>query len=65
MNHLDIGILIGCSTAVVLVLAWLFVHKDYQFTGSFRVSKRNPPRPPKSPTGTVPPNVTEISRDAA
>jgi hypothetical protein len=58
------AVAIVAATIVVLALIVLAAHaikSDYQFTGSLKVAKRNPP-PAKSPSGTAPASVTEIGR---
>ena len=64
MNSTDWAWAIASATIVALALvilaAWV-VKSDYSVSGSFRIAKRNAPRP-KSPSGTAPASVTEIGR---
>jgi hypothetical protein len=58
MNAADYAVMFTVIAIVVIAVILLiahFIRADYQLTGSFRISRRNPPRPPRSPAGAVPP----------
>ena len=66
MSAADYALLIGACAVVVLAVLGVTVYlirSDYQLTGSFRVSKRNPPQPRKDKAAEA--TVTDIARGAA
>lgn len=67
MNAADYAVLFTGIVIIVIAVILLAVHAiraDYQVTGSFRISKRNPPQP-RAPKAAEQATVTDISTKAA